>query len=885
MSDFKENFVKAPLSWLKDFVDIDLSIPELAHLLTMAGMEVEEIQVIGLPMPASGSVDAHVSGLEWDRGKIVVASILEVMPHPNADRLVLCKLFDGQQEHVVLTGAPNLFEYKGIGPLPKPLKVAYAREGAQIFDGHQEGLVLTTLKRAKIRGVESYSMVCSEKELGISNEHEGIMVLDDDPQAGTPLADYMGDAVLDVKLLPSYARCASILGLAREIAAMTGKPLKASSVTRHTSQDGVGDFAEIEITNPEMNPRFVLGLIRNIEIRPSPAKVQRRLKLAGMRPINNIVDATNYAMLEIGEPLHAFDYDVIVGRASSPTAKVKIITRTAKPGEKLTTLDGVERKLDTATVLVCDEAGALSIAGVMGGAESEVYDASQEVLDAQGIHVADGELSKGKISTRGKSTANILLEGAAWNFINIRKTARAQNLPSEASYRFSRGVHPAMAEFGVRRGLELMHAWANGKIAPGLVDAYPLPPEAPVIEITPADVKRVLGIDLSIKQMKSMLERLEFRCTLKTRNSLLVTAPDHRLDIGEGVTGKADLVEEVARVYGYENIPETRMSDGLPLQLGNPALDKEERVRDLLVNQGLQEIVNYRFTTPERESRRLRPGTPPDDKPYVRIANPIAPDKAVLRHSVLASVLDTAERNARVRERLALFEIGPAFLASEEPGLPEELHRIAILLAGPRALPGWQLADTAPLDFYDLKGILVALLDGLRIPQVRFEPGEHPGLHPGKCAKIISGDTQLGVFGELHPQVRERYDWPAAFRTPVLAADLDLDTLLTLIPALYQTEAVPTLPPVLEDLAVIVDETIPAERVAELIRQTGGRIVTGVRLFDVYRDEKIGAGKKSLAYSITYQARDKTLSDRDVAGIRTRIVRCLEQELGAALRS
>ena len=875
--------MKAPLSWLKDFVDIDLSIPELAHLLTMAGMEVEEIQVIGLPMPASGSVDAHVSGLEWDRGKIVVASILEVMPHPNADRLVLCKLFDGQQEHVVLTGAPNLFEYKGIGPLPKPLKVAYAREGAQIFDGHQEGLVLTTLKRAKIRGVESYSMVCSEKELGISDEHEGIMVLDDDPQAGTPLADYMGDAVLDVKLLPSYARCASILGLAREIAAMTGKPLKASSVTRHTAQDGEGDFAEIEITNPEMNPRFVLGLIRDIEIRPSPAKVQRRLKLAGMRPINNIVDATNYAMLEIGEPLHAFDYDVLVKRAKGK--QVKIITRTAKPGEKLTTLDSVERRLDNSTVLVCDTVGALSIAGVMGGAESEVYDASQEVLDAQGIQVAVGELSKGKISSRGKSTTNILLEGAAWNFINIRKTARAQNLPSEASYRFSRGVHPAMAEFGVRRGLELMHAWANGKVAPGLVDVYPLPPESPVIEITPADVKRVLGIDLSIKQMKSMLERLEFRCALKTKNTLLVTAPDHRLDIGEGVTGKADLVEEIARVYGYENIPETRMSDGLPLQLGNPALDKEERVRDLLVNQGLQEIVNYRFTTPERESRRLRPGTPPDDKPYVRIANPIAPDKAALRHSVLASVLDTAERNARVRERLALFEIGPVFLASEEPGLPEELHRIAILLAGPRALPGWQPADTAPLDFYDLKGILAAVLDGLRISQVRFEPGEHPGLHPGKCAKIISGEKQIGFFGELHPQVRERYDWPASFRTPVLVADLDLDTLLTLIPALYQTEAVPTLPPVLEDLAVIVDETIPAERVAELIRQTGGRIVTGVRLFDVYRDEKIGAGKKSLAYNITYQARDKTLSDKDVAGIRTRIVRRLEQELGAALRS
>jgi phenylalanyl-tRNA synthetase beta chain len=851
--------MKVPLSWLKDFVDIDLSIPDLASLLTMAGMEVEGLRIIGLPMPTPGSVDAHLSGLEWDREKIVVASISEVFPHPNADRLMLCKLFDGQQEHIVLTGAPNLFAFKGIGPLPKELKVAYAKEGAQIYDGHQEGLVLTKLKRATIRGVDSYSMVCSEKELGISDEHEGIMFLDDDAPVGNPLADYLGDAVLDVKLLPSYARCASILGLAREIAAMTGKRLKRADNERQTKDSSqlsiVGDFAEIEITNPEMNPRFVLGLIKDIEIYPSPAKVQQRLKMTGMRPINNIVDATNYVMLEIGEPLHAFDYDVLLERAKGK--RVKIITRTAKPGESLITLDGVERKLDATTILVCDEAGSLSMAGVMGGQESEVSD----------------------------KTHNILLEGAAWNFINIRKTARTHALHSEASYRFARGVHPAMAERGVRRGLELMQAWANGKEAPGLVDAYPLPTIDPKIEITPADVKRWLGVDMSIKQMKSILERLEFICTLKAKQCLLVTVPDHRIDIGEGINGKADIVEEIARVYGYDNIPETRLADELPPQIGNPALEKEERVRDLLVAQGLQEIVSYRLTTPERESRRLPIDTPPDDKLYVRITNPIAPDKAVLRHSVLASVLDIAERNARISERLALFEIGPVFLASEEPGLPEELQRNAILLAGVRALPGWQPADTGPMDFYDLKGVLTTLLEGLRIPEARFEQAEHPSFHPGKCAKAMSGERQIGVFGELHPQVRRQYAWPASFRSPVLAADLDLDMLLTLIPPLYQTEAIPTLPPVLEDLAIVVDETVPAERVAELIRRAGGKVVTKVSLFDVYRDEKIGVGNKSLAYSLTYQAVNKTFSDKDVAGMRARIIRRLEQELGAVLRS
>jgi phenylalanyl-tRNA synthetase beta chain len=708
------------------------------------------------------------------------------------------------------------------------------------------------------------------------------MFLDDDAQAGTPLADYMGDAVLDVKLLPSYARCASMLGLAREIAAMTGKRLKSVDggpfdvaqgkrrTTVHGPSSVVGNFAEIEITDPNLNPRFVLGLIQNIEIRPSPAWVQRRLKMAGMRPISNIVDATNYAMLELGEPLHAFDYDVLVKRAKGK--QVKIITRTAKPGEKLTTLDNIERTLDASTVLVCDTAGALSIAGVMGGLESEISD----------------------------KTTSILLEGAAWNFINIRKTARAQQLPSEASYRYSRGVHPAMAERGLRRGLELMQAWGGGTIAPGLVDSYPFPPKDPVVEITPADVKRWLGIELSAAKIAELLRLLEFKVEVKGK-TVRAACPDHRLDIGEGVTGKADLVEEVARVYGYDNIPETRMTNELPLQLGNPELDKEERIRDLLVTQGLTEIVSYRWTTPEREGRRLPPNAPPDDKPYLRITNPLAYEKGFLRHSVLASVLDTAERNARVRERLALFEIGPQFFGSESgdtstgsgQGLPDELHRLAIVLSGPRSLPGWQPADTTPMDFYDLKGILAALLDGLRIPEVRVEAAHssaslgagHPTFHPGKCARLMSGDKQIGVFGELHPEVRARYDWPASFRTPVLAADLDLDALLGLVPALRQTEAVPTFPPVLEVLAVVVDETVPAGRVAELIRQTGGKIVTDIRLFDVYRGEKVGAGKKSLAYSLTYQAIDKTLSDKDVVGIRSRILKRLEQELGAVLRS
>jgi phenylalanyl-tRNA synthetase beta chain len=854
-----------PISWIKEFVDIDLPLPDLAHVLTMAGLEVEEIHYVGLPLPPEGPHETTISGIEWDRTKIIVGAIKEVMPHPNADRLVLCTLDDGTREQTVLTGAPNLFEFKGEGPLKRPLKVAYAREGSRLYDGHQAGQVLVTLKRTTIRGVESSSMACSEKELGISEDHAGIILLDEEAPVGMPLVDYMGDAVVSVSLLPSFARCASMLGLAREIAALTGKALRP--LEEPAQPTGPQIKAKIEITRPELNPRFVLGLMRDVEIRPSPYQVQRRLKLAGMRPINNLVDVTNYAMLEVGEPLHAFDYDVLARRAAGK--QVKLITRTARPGETLKTLDGVERKLDESTVLVCDTAGALSIAGVMGGAESEVYDASEE---------AHGPT----LSTR-KSTTNVLLEGAAWNFINIRKTVRAQNLPSEAAYRFSRGVHPAMAERGVRRALDLMQRWSGGKVARGLVDVYPLPPEDPTVEVNEADVKRWLGIKLSAKNMAELLARLDFSVEVRGR-TVRAKCPDHRLDISTGVTGKADLIEEIARVYGYDRIPESQMSDTMPPLFGNPLLEREELVRDLLTRLGLQEVISYRFTEPGREARQFIPGEE-DRGPYVRLANPIASDKAVLRRHLLTSLLDAAERNARQRARLALFEIGPVFHPQEDGALPLEPQHLSILLAGARSQPAWQGGNTGPFDFYDLKGILSALLEGLHMPEVRFEAGKHPSFHPGKCARLLSGEKEFGVCGELHPLVRGNYDWGAGYaRIPVLAAEVDLDFLLELVPARFESTPPPQFPPVLEDLAVVVDEALPAGKVAELMRQTGGKVLTEVRLFDVYRGEKIGAGKKSLAYSLTYQAPDKTLSDKDVAGIRARILHKLEQELGAVLR-
>ena len=876
--------MKVPLSWLRDFVDITLTPEALAYKLTFAGLEVEDLEYVGLApkdrhiasLSPHGDWSSKAKGLAWDREKIVVAAILEVMPHPNADRLTLLRLDDGTgKEQVVLTGAPNLFPYKGAGPLPKPLKAAYAREGSILYDGHEPGQKLMTLKKTKIRGVESYSMVCSEKELGISDEHEGIIELDDDAPVGMPLADYMGDVVFEVKTNPNMARNINVLGIAREIAALTGQKLRAPSYEVMAKGPSIKGQAAIEIRNPDLNPRFTAALIKGIQIGPSPYRVQRRLRLAGMRPINNIVDATNYVMIETGQPLHAFDYDVLVKRVRGQAPK--IITRLPEPGEILVTLDGEARELDDFTILVCDTQGALSIGGVMGGAESEV----------------------------SEKTANVLLEGASWEFINIRKTLQAQKLSSEAGYRFSRGVHPAMTERGVRCGIECMRQWAGGEIAEGLLDVYPRPAPTITVELTSAEVERILGIRLPVDEIVKILESLEFKCETRGQKSevrsqnptsdlhpptsILVTVPDHRLDIGTGVVGQADLIEEIARIYGYERIPETQMSDTIPPQRGNRSLELEESARDLLVNAGLQEIVTYSLTSPERERRALPADAPPDTRPYVTLANPIVADRVVMRHTLLAGVLEIVAANIHMRDRLALFEIGPVYLPHPDPlpegegALPDEPRRLAIALTGPRDPLAWQDANAnrAPMDFFDLKGVVEVLSEGLYLSGVTYEPGTHPTFLPGRTARMLLDGQEAGWLGELHPLVGEKFDLPDQ---AVLVADLDLELLLSQVDERHAVGAVPEFPPVKEDIAVIVDENVPGARVQSVIAAAGGDLLVDVTLFDLYRGEQIGAGKKSLAYRLTYQAPDRTLTDAEAARVRERIVKRLKEEVGAVLR-
>ena len=845
--------MKVPISWLKEYVEISLPIEELAYKLTLAGLEVEEIRYVGLPQPEGKEQRTKVTGISWMPEKIVVGEVREVLPHPDADRLVLCRLDDGQQEHIVLTGASNLFPYRGKGELDPPLKVVYAREGATIIDAYHESdpTATTTLKRKKIRGVESYSMACSERELGISEEHEGIILLDEDAPTGMPLVDYLGDAVLDIAITPNIARAASIVGVAREVAAITGAKLKMPDLEPIMDGEPIQGKVSIEITNPADNPRFVLGLIENTARNTSPYWAQLRLKLAGVRPINALVDATNYTMLEFGEPLHAFDYDVLVDRAKGKPPVIR--TRRAEKGEILITLDGIERKLDDFTVLVTDQAGPLSLAGVMGGAESEIT----------------------------SDTKNVLLEGASWNYVNTRRTVSAQGLPSEAAYRFERGVHPAIAPQGVQRCLEWMRKWSGGTVAQGLVDEYPLPQQDTTVVLTPGDVQRWLGITLTAKEVADLLKKLEFSVTVKN-DQLTVTTPPHRLDIGEGMVGKADLMEEVARVYGYDKIPETNLADGLPMQVGNRALELEEKIRDKLTGLGLQEIVTYRITSPEAELRALPPDYENTERKYLEIANPISADKVVMRLDILASMLEVVEKNFRSRGRIALFEIGPEFHLVGKNNIIQEIPKLALCLTGKRSYPTWQGSDLELMDYYDLKGLVEALMADLHVEGVKYIPEIVPSFHPGKSARIEIDGKVLGILGEVHPLVKQKYKLPDH---PLPAAILDLNSLIGEIDDLYNVEAIPLQPPVLEDLALVVDEDVPAQDVQALIQQTGGTTLRDVRLFDVYRGEQLGEGKKSLAYSLVYQHPEKTLTDKEVLAIRNKIVNRLEKETGAQLRS
>lgn len=848
-----------PVSWLIEFVDINIPVEELAERLTAAGLEVGHIHYYGLPQTQVEGIRWPVSDhLVWDRQKLLLGAIREVKPHPNADRLVLAMVdYGGAALEQCVTGAPNLFEYKGQGELNPPLWTAFAAEGAEVWDGHSDTPKRMILKEKPLRGIPNRSMVCSEKELGLSDSHEGIILMHEDPgfAPGTPIADVLGDVVLEIELTANLARVFSILGVAREVAALLDVPLREPSYDYVAEGASIEGQARIEIREPSLNPRFTATLIHGITIKPSPEWMQRRLQSVGQRPINNVVDVTNYITFEIGQPVHAYDYDKLVERAggSAPT----IITRTAVQGEEMTTLDEVKRTLDDFTILVTDATGALGIGGIIGGADTEISD----------------------------TTTSVLLESANWNFINVRRSMQAQKIMTDAGLRFSRGVHPTWAPRGSARGIELMRQSGGGTVAQGMIDVYPQPRETVRVTLPVAEIQRIMGIAIGGEQAADLLRRGGFTVAYSGGDSLDVTAPDIRMDIGTGIVGQADLIEEIARIYGYASIPTTIIDDQMPPQRSNPSLELEEITRDILVALGMRENVSYRLTTPEREALLVPPGAPSSlpQVGYVTLANPIAADKVAMRHTLMANLLTNAQNNARYTNRQQTFEIGAVYFDDPDQLLPDEPRRLGILMTGARSEAGWQKGgDSANVDFFDLKGVVEMLLQKLRVSGAVYQRAEHTTFHPGRSAALLVGGQNIGVFGEVHPLVAERFGLSAA---PVLLAELDLDALLGYVPAVTTIRRLPVTPPVLQDVALVVKQETPAAAVEALIREAGGDLLKSVRLFDVYEGDSIPAGYKSLAYSLTYQTDDRTLTDSEVATVHARIVRTAERKLEAKLRA
>jgi phenylalanyl-tRNA synthetase beta chain len=843
--------MKVPLKWLAEYVPLTLPVAELVERLTLAGLEVSSVRLIGVAVPEGLRVKSAEAGPVWSADKIVLARVQKVEPHPDPVvvnlKLPTVEYGEGRTKQLV-TGASNL----KVGDAGQSVVLALA--GSVLFSHHVKGSekTLQELKPAKIRGIPSDAMVCSAFELGIDDDKEaGIILLDEEVAPGTPAVDFMGDVVLELEVTPNLARCLSMIGVAREVAALTGQSLRLPPHQPKAEGPAIKGQVRVSIDDPQLCARYAAMLLNDVRIGPSPGWMQRRLSYAGMRPISNIVDITNYVLLEWGQPLHAFDFDKLRQRAGGKTPH--IIVRPARAGETLATLDEGNKttplKLTTEMLIIADEAGPIALAGIKGGADTMVTE----------------------------STRNVLLESANFDFIGIRRTMKTLNLPSEASVRFSKGIHPETVKPAAERAAELMRQHGGATVCRGIVDVYPRPLPPQVIDLKMSEVRRLLGMELPRPECVRILRALEFQVEEIDTDVLRATVPPHRHDIQEG---PADLIEDLVRLYGYDKLPATLLADRLPPQRTNQPLVFEERVRDRLVALGLQEVITYALTTEEREKPL---GLPPVE--YVRLQNPISSEREVMRHSLLAGAFEVAAANLKHTHTVRLFEIGSVYVPRADKKLPDEPRRLAVVLCGKRPTDFWRDADSSiepHLDFFDLKGLIEALVEDLHLAEVVYRPIQTAALHPGRAAEMVVGERILGHFGELHPKLVEVYG--LSLLAPTLAAELDLEALRGALPARQLYQPVPRFPAALRDLAVVVEESLPAERVAGEIRAAGGALLRDVRLFDLYRGDSIPAGHKSLAYALTYQADDRTLTDNEVKKAHEKIMGRLKHVLKAQIR-
>ena len=802
------------LNWLKNYIDFELSPSELADRLTMLGIEVESIKQLG----------AELAG-------VVVGSVTAIRPHPNADKLVLCQVDIGETEALqIVCGAPNV---------RAGMLAPVATIGATLPIG-------LTIKRAKLRGETSHGMLCSEKELGLSEDAAGLMELATDIPVGTSLSTVLGldDVVFELEITPNRPDCLSLIGVAREIRAETGNPLKLPVIDLKESETDIGDLTSVTIDAPDLCPRYAARVTRGVKVGQSPAWLQQRLESVGVGVINNIVDITNFVLMEYGQPLHAFDYHKLTEN--------RIVVRRATAGENITTLDEIDRELTPDMLVIADTEKPVALAGIMGGYDSEITE----------------------------TTSDVLLESAYFNPSSIRATAKALGISTEASYRFERGADPGTVLAALDRAAQLITELAGGTICKGVVDVYPGQQPLTEIQLRPERVNFILGTTLETSEMVQILSDLGFDVkageeTLKkhpSKNPLRVTVPTFRSD----VTREIDLIEEIARVYGYDNIPTTLPKGDIPVPAPDPKVEVRRRVKQFLLAAGMMEAINYSFSDPNNfDKTRFTADDPRRDA--LKLQNPLSPEMSVLRTTLLPGILENAQRNRNHQiDTIALFEIGSVFIGN---GAEKEPERVTGILAG-QVGDGVSSNPYREPDFYDIKGVVEGILEVCGIADYTLQKTDAPTFHPGRNAAVLLDDRPLGTFGEAHPEVLDNYDLPYK----AYLFDFDMEALVAAAIFAKRFEPISVYPKVERDLAIVVDKAVLSDMPTGLIYATGGELVESVRLFDVYEGEQVPEGKKSLAYAITYHSATETLTDKAVNALHDKVVKRLNQELGAELR-
>ena len=793
------------LNWLKTYIDFEFSPSELADRLTMLGVEVESIKQLGTELEG-----------------VVVGSVTSIRPHPNADKLVLCQVDVGETEELqIVCGAPNVRE---------GMLAPVATIGATLPAGF-------TIKRAKLRGETSHGMLCSEKELGLSEDAAGLMELPTDIPSGSSLSEALGldDVVFELEITPNRPDCLSLIGVAREIRAETGNPLKLPQVNFKESETDIRNLTSVTIDAPDLCPRYAARVIQGVKVGESPAWLQQRLESVGVGIINNIVDVTNFVLMEYGQPLHAFDYHKL--------AENRIVVRRAANDERLTTLDEVERELTPDMLVIADAEKPVALAGIMGGYDSEITE----------------------------TTCDILLESAYFNPSSVRATAKTLGINTEASYRFERGADPGIVPAALDRTAQLITELAGGTICEGIVDVYPGQEPLTRIQLRPERVNFVLGTTIETAEMVQILSRLDF--DVETSGDVYqVTVPTFRSDI----TREIDLIEEIARVYGYDNIPTTLPKGDIPVPAPNPMTEVHKRIKRFLLAAGMMEAINYSFCDPTCFDKiRLDANDPLRDT--LKLQNPLSPEMSVLRTTLLPSLLDNAQHNRNHQiDTIALFEMGSVFIRNGEQKEPE---RVTGVLAGQIGDGVYSNPYRHP-DFFDIKGLVEGMLEVCGIADYTLQKADVPTFHPGRNAEVLSGDRRIGTFGEAHPEVLENYDLPYK----AYLFEFDLEGLVDAAIFAKRFEPIPIYPKVARDLAIVVDKEILSDMPTGLIYATGGDAVETVRLFDVYEGEQVPEGKKSLAYTITYHSATETLTDKAVNALHDKVVERLNQALGAELR-